>query len=135
MSKITSRSVRNDKANQKMGGFPGEEQILLRRPCHDGPAYGRLLYHRSSHRGHVDPLLCFRVSFFEFERLGVSFFCCWDFSCPFLAVRVSPFIPAVSGLLFVFTLSALLRTSFSDPGVIPRASAEEAALYDKQIGV
>ena len=56
------------------------------------------------------------------------------YSCPFLAIRVSPVIPVISGLLFLFTMSALLRTSFSDPGVIPRATADEAALFDKQIG-
>ncbi|KAL0266249.1 UNVERIFIED_CONTAM: hypothetical protein PYX00_008849 [Menopon gallinae] len=57
------------------------------------------------------------------------------FDCPFLAMRVSPVIPVVSGLLFIFTMSALLRTSFSDPGVIPRATQDEAALFDKQIEV
>ncbi|KAK6641860.1 hypothetical protein RUM44_013578 [Polyplax serrata] len=55
--------------------------------------------------------------------------------CPFLAVRVSPVIPIISGLLFLFTMSSLFRTSFSDPGVIPRATADEAALFDKQIEV
>lgn len=50
-------------------------------------------------------------------------------------MRVSPVIPVISGLLFIFTMSALLRTSFSDPGVIPRATQDEAALFDKQIGI
>jgi len=31
-------------------------------------------------------------------------------------------------------MSSLLRTSFSDPGVIPRASHDEAAYIEKQIG-
>lgn len=31
-------------------------------------------------------------------------------------------------------MSALLRTSFSDPGVIPRATPDEAAYIEKQIG-
>jgi len=31
-------------------------------------------------------------------------------------------------------MSALLRTSFSDPGVIPRATPDEAAYTEKQIG-
>lgn len=51
-----------------------------------------------------------------------------------MATEVSPFIPVVGGLLFIFVLSTLLRTSFTDPGVIPRATNEEAAFIEKQIG-
>lgn len=36
--------------------------------------------------------------------------------CPYLALHVSKFIPVVGAILFVFSLSTLLRTSFSDPG-------------------
>lgn len=32
-------------------------------------------------------------------------------------------------------MSALFRTSFSDPGVIPRATSDEAAYIEKQIGI
>lgn len=32
-------------------------------------------------------------------------------------------------------MSALFRTSFSDPGVIPRATPDEAAYIEKQIGI
>lgn len=56
------------------------------------------------------------------------------FSCPFLAVHITPAIPVIGGLLFVFVMSALFRTSFSDPGVIPRATPDEAAYIEKQIG-
>lgn len=55
-------------------------------------------------------------------------------SCPYLAQEISPAIPAVAAFLFLFVMSALFRTSFSDPGVIPRASSEEAADIEKQIG-
>eukprot|EP00096_Caligus_rogercresseyi_P006806 TRINITY_DN2367_c0_g1_i2.p1 TRINITY_DN2367_c0_g1~~TRINITY_DN2367_c0_g1_i2.p1 ORF type:complete len:460 (+),score=133.09 TRINITY_DN2367_c0_g1_i2:836-2215(+) len=48
------------------------------------------------------------------------------FDCPYLATEVSPAIPVVSGVLFIFVLSNLFKTSFSDPGIIPRASKEEA---------
>ena len=41
----------------------------------------------------------------------------------------------MGGLLFIFVLSTLLRTSFTDPGVIPRATSEEAAFFEKQIGI
>nr|XP_033331686.1 palmitoyltransferase app isoform X2 [Megalopta genalis] len=57
------------------------------------------------------------------------------FDCPFLAVHITPAIPVVGGLLFIFVMSALLRTSFSDPGVIPRATTDEAAYIEKQIEV
>ncbi|XP_046663918.1 palmitoyltransferase app-like isoform X2 [Homalodisca vitripennis] len=50
-------------------------------------------------------------------------------------MRITPAIPAVGALLFVFVMSALLRTSFSDPGVIPRATPDEAAYIEKQIEV
>lgn len=60
------------------------------------------------------------------------FFVC---DCPYLAQEISPAIPAVAAFLFLFVMSALFRTSFSDPGVIPRASSEEAADIEKQIEV
>lgn len=34
----------------------------------------------------------------------------------------------------MFVLGTLLRTSFSDPGVLPRATADEAADLERQIG-
>ncbi|XP_013197882.2 palmitoyltransferase ZDHHC18 [Amyelois transitella] len=52
------------------------------------------------------------------------------FDCPYLAARVSAAVPAASGALFVFTLSALLRTALSDPGIIPRAAPHEAAALE-----
>ncbi|XP_014210173.1 palmitoyltransferase ZDHHC18 [Copidosoma floridanum] len=57
------------------------------------------------------------------------------FDCPFLAENITPAIPIVGGLLFIFVMSALFRTSFSDPGVIPRATPDEAAYIEKQIEV
>ena len=56
------------------------------------------------------------------------------FSCPYLAVNVSPAIPVVAALLVIFVLSTLFRTSFSDPGVIPRATQDEATDIEKSIG-
>ncbi|GAA6098288.1 palmitoyltransferase ZDHHC14-like isoform X1 [Tachysurus ichikawai] len=55
------------------------------------------------------------------------------FTCPFLAATLSPAIPVVGGVLFFFVLGTLLRTSFSDPGVLPRATADEAADLERQI--
>ncbi|KZC05037.1 putative palmitoyltransferase ZDHHC14 [Dufourea novaeangliae] len=57
------------------------------------------------------------------------------FDCPFLTVHITPAIPVIGGLLFIFVMSALFRTSFSDPGVIPRATPDEAAYIEKQIEV
>ncbi|TNN52537.1 putative palmitoyltransferase ZDHHC14 [Liparis tanakae] len=55
--------------------------------------------------------------------------------CPFLALQLTPVIPVVGGVLFLFVLGTLLRTSFSDPGVLPRASSDEAADLERQIDV
>ncbi|XP_063985447.1 palmitoyltransferase ZDHHC9 isoform X1 [Diachasmimorpha longicaudata] len=57
------------------------------------------------------------------------------FDCPYLSIHITPAIPVIGGLLFIFVMSALLRTSFSDPGVIPRATPDEAAYIEKQIEV
>lgn len=55
-------------------------------------------------------------------------------SCPFLASNLTPAIPAIGGVLFIFVMGMLLRASFSDPGVLPRATPEEAADIERQIG-
>ncbi|XP_036367818.1 palmitoyltransferase ZDHHC9 isoform X4 [Octopus sinensis] len=60
------------------------------------------------------------------------FFC---FDCRYLALNVSPAIPAIGAALFLFVISTLFRTSFSDPGVIPRATPDEAADIERQIEV
>ncbi|CAG2103994.1 unnamed protein product [Medioppia subpectinata] len=57
------------------------------------------------------------------------------FDCPFLATEISPAIPAVAALLFIFVLCTLLRTSFTDPGILPRATPDEAADTERQIEV
>uniref|UniRef100_A0A4W4G741 Palmitoyltransferase n=1 Tax=Electrophorus electricus TaxID=8005 RepID=A0A4W4G741_ELEEL len=55
------------------------------------------------------------------------------FDCPFLASNLSPAIPAIGGVLFLFVMGMLLRASFSDPGVLPRATPDEAADVERQI--
>ncbi|XP_058145654.1 palmitoyltransferase ZDHHC14 [Dasypus novemcinctus] len=57
------------------------------------------------------------------------------FDCPYLAVRVTPAVPAVAGALFLFVMGTLLRTSFSDPGVLPRATPDEAADLEREIDI
>ncbi|XP_063287940.1 palmitoyltransferase ZDHHC9 [Pelobates fuscus] len=55
------------------------------------------------------------------------------FECRYLAVHLSPAIPFFAAVLFLFSMATLLRTSFSDPGVIPRALADEAAFIEMEI--
>ncbi|XP_075896889.1 palmitoyltransferase ZDHHC18a isoform X2 [Nelusetta ayraudi] len=55
------------------------------------------------------------------------------FDCPFLVEHLTAFIPVIGGVLFVFVVFSLLRTSFTDPGILPRATADEAADVEKQI--
>lgn len=49
-------------------------------------------------------------------------------------MKITPAIPVVGGILFFFVMGTLLRTSFSDPGVLPRATPDEAADLERQIG-
>lgn len=55
-------------------------------------------------------------------------------SCPFLARQLTLAIPIIAALLFFFVMSCLLQTSFTDPGILPRATVCEAAALEKQIG-
>ncbi|XP_059810665.1 palmitoyltransferase ZDHHC18a [Hypanus sabinus] len=57
----------------------------------------------------------------------------FGFDCPYLTENLTLAIPIIAGLLFVFVLSALLHTSFTDPGILPRATPDEAAHLEKQI--
>lgn len=40
----------------------------------------------------------------------------------------------IGAVLFLFVIISLLRTSFTDPGILPRATPDEAADIEKQIG-
>ncbi|MBN3323786.1 ZDHC9 Palmitoyltransferase, partial [Atractosteus spatula] len=55
------------------------------------------------------------------------------FECPYLAVHLSPAIPVFAVVLFLFVMAMLLRTSFSDPGVLPRALPAEATFIEMEI--
>ncbi|XP_075059478.1 palmitoyltransferase ZDHHC14 isoform X3 [Mixophyes fleayi] len=57
------------------------------------------------------------------------------FDCPYLAVKITPAIPVIGGILVFFVMGTLLRTSFSDPGVLPRATSDEAADLERQIDI
>ncbi|XP_062847414.1 palmitoyltransferase ZDHHC18a isoform X2 [Trichomycterus rosablanca] len=55
------------------------------------------------------------------------------FDCPFLVAHLTIFIPVIAGVLFVFVIISLFRTSLTDPGILPRALPEEAADIERQI--
>ena len=57
----------------------------------------------------------FYLTFFLIAATSLLFFA---FDCPYLFEKVSVLIPVVSGLTFIFTLSNLFKTSFSDPGKV-----------------
>ncbi|XP_049618321.1 palmitoyltransferase ZDHHC9 [Syngnathus scovelli] len=57
----------------------------------------------------------------------------FGFECPYLAVHLSAAIPVFAAVLFLFVMAMLLRTSFSDPGVLPRALPEEATFIEMEI--
>ena len=50
---------------------------------------------------------------------------------PFLAKRVSITLPFVVGALFLLTMACLFKASFSDPGIIPRASMREVLEWER----
>ncbi|KAH9511744.1 Palmitoyltransferase zdhhc14, variant 2 [Dermatophagoides farinae] len=60
----------------------------------------------------------------------VSFFI---FDSPYLSNKISPLVPIVAACLFLFVLFSLFRTSFTDPGILPRATPAEAADVEQQI--
>jgi len=59
----------------------------------------------------------------------------FGFDAPYLANNLSIVVPIVAGVLTIFVLACLLRTSCCDPGIIPRATAAEAAETEKQISM
>ena len=62
-----------------------------------------------------------------------TIFFIWD--CPYLGQQVSPAIPVVAAVLFLFVVSNLFKTAFSDPGIIPRATRAEAMENERQEAV
>ncbi|PAA61035.1 hypothetical protein BOX15_Mlig030425g2 [Macrostomum lignano] len=55
------------------------------------------------------------------------------FDCRLLAVTLSPSVPVLAAVQFIFVLCCLLRTTFSDPGIIPRGTPDEAAWIESQL--
>lgn len=57
----------------------------------------------------------------------------FTFDCPFLVEHLTRTIPVIGAVLFFFVVISLLQTSFSDPGILPRATPDEAADVEKHI--
>lgn len=55
------------------------------------------------------------------------------FDCPFLVQHLTVCIPVIGAVLFIFVLITLLQTTLSDPGILPRATPDEATDIEKQI--
>lgn len=131
-----------------MGNVPWQKPILLRRPAHDGATRSGVLHQCDPDHWHKLSVLCVRVSelnwfpstsattaHFKYVYLHTALDRCmvFSFSCPYLSRRVTPVIPIISGVLFLFVIGSLFKTSFTDPGIIPRATADEAAYIEKQV--
>lgn len=125
-----------------MGNVPRPKPFLLRRPAYDGAACSGLLRQRDFDHWHELFVLRVRVSHQfspatpQFGYSSASLTNCMLLcvsSCPYLSRRVTPVIPIISGVLFLFVVGTLFKTSFTDPGIIPRATADEAAYIEKQV--
>ncbi|KAH9425297.1 Palmitoyltransferase zdhhc14 [Dermatophagoides pteronyssinus] len=73
------------------------------------------------------------VFYFTVALLVGTCVCFFIFDSPYLSNKISPLVPIVAAFLFLFVLFCLLRTSFTDPGILPRATPAEAADVEQQI--
>ncbi|CDI97805.1 palmitoyltransferase ZDHHC14 [Echinococcus multilocularis] len=84
-------------------------------------------------RGHCvmsKQLGLFYITLFLLFGLSGLFFA---FDARHLSTSLSPAVPAVGGALFLFVFIVLLRTSFSDPGILPRATPMEVQCMEEEI--
>lgn len=111
----TTTETMPSKLRRKWQVFPGKNTF-----CCDG----RIMMAKQSG---IFYLTCFLIV----GTTGLFF----GFDCPYLAVTLSPAIPAVGVFTLVIVMANLFRTSFTDPGIIPRATPDEASYTEKQIDV
>uniref|UniRef100_H2ZKS3 Palmitoyltransferase n=1 Tax=Ciona savignyi TaxID=51511 RepID=H2ZKS3_CIOSA len=74
------------------------------------------------------------ILYFTISLILITVALFFGFECRLTLVTHLPFgffIPIVCGLLFLFNMGCLLRTAWSDPGIIPRASPEENAYLER----
>ncbi|KJH40799.1 DHHC zinc finger domain protein [Dictyocaulus viviparus] len=69
--------------------------------------------------------------FFVFDILDEKYLFI-SFRAPFLYSEVSPLLPGIAAILSFIMMVSLLKTSFSDPGIIPRAPNIEVAERSRQ---
>jgi palmitoyltransferase ZDHHC9/14/18 len=53
------------------------------------------------------------------------------FSCPYLTTRLSPAVPVFAGIIFLSVIVFIFRTACSDPGILPRATADEVLYLER----
>ncbi|XP_038040466.2 palmitoyltransferase ZDHHC9 isoform X1 [Anas platyrhynchos] len=120
MSVLVARKKKKPKVVRRWERLPGRNTF-----CCDG----RIMMARQKGIFYLTLFLILGTCalFFAFE--------CFLFPCRcrYLAVQLSPAIPVFAAVLFLFAMATLLRTSFSDPGVIPRALPDEAAFIEMEI--
>uniref|UniRef100_I3N8J1 Palmitoyltransferase n=1 Tax=Ictidomys tridecemlineatus TaxID=43179 RepID=I3N8J1_ICTTR len=108
-----------------INGPPPESRLLAQCLAHSGLlTNGLLAKEKAPLRAHL--LMAPGVEL----RTTVLFFV---FDCPYLARKLTLAIPIIAAILFFFVMSCLLQTSFTDPGILPRATVCEAAALEKQI--
>ncbi|ODN03468.1 putative palmitoyltransferase ZDHHC14 [Orchesella cincta] len=75
------------------------------------------------------PSIRFCVLSFALILLTFTLFLIFD--APFLTERVTVAVPIVGSILFISVVVNMFKTSFSDPGIIPRASQQEVDHLEK----
>nr|CAD2165657.1 unnamed protein product [Meloidogyne enterolobii] len=67
---------------------------------------------------------------FTFSLLLLVMCMFYIFCLPFLTIKIGLFVPIFMVILFLLVISTMLRAAFTDPGIIPRASAAEISEYN-----
>jgi hypothetical protein len=109
-----SRSQRKESVLfQWMDGYVYEQWSFLRYAC--------------SHLRHDDVLLCVWVSsWIELFKKLTSLF-----SAAYVAGHISLSLPIVASVLFLLVMANLFKTSFTDPGILPRATNKEVIEHER----
>lgn len=84
--------------------------------------YGHGVYSRD--------MAVFFVSLFLIVGVSALFFA---FECRFLTPILTPIVPILGGIQFCYVLGTFLRTAFTDPGIIPRATKPEVQWIEHSI--